>query len=160
MENYINYGSSPEVIPVSYGLPMEQIPASTPAWMPGDFTRPMDGNIPDFTNMQMPMLTDEQLEMMYPEEYRSIYPHVMNMVSRTDPMGPVTPEMIDDMTRRVLMSSGMTDEDEAMPVMARFGHVGPRRRFNNRDLVRLLILRELLDRRRKHRHRHMRHDFF
>ena len=174
MENYLDsqfipqafspmFGFSPEMFnmpAVNNMNPQGFMPQMQAGQMPAGQMMPgsmPNGNMPNgnMPNGNMPMLTDEQLEMMCPQEYRNLSPHVMNALDSIDEMGPITPEMIEEMTSRVMNGSGMADphDDEAMPVMARFGHVFERRRFGNRDLARLLILRELLERRRCHRNR-------
>lgn len=119
----------------------------------------------------------DQLERMYPKTYERVYPFVYDLISRYAPQAGVRvdDEAIGDMVDEVMMRSGMWDddsftgnEDDAVPVDAdcipgewddEFGpcpvnpYPGQSRNRGLRDLIRVLLLRELLERRGHRRHR-------
>lgn len=117
------------------------------------------------TNMAPPMGT--MMENEYPEIYQEVYPLIADAVDRLTSAGyEPTPEMINSMVDAIIKNSGMWYEDDdddpmtdAMPVQFGFGgtpYRRRRRRHHNRnslrDIVRILLLRELFDRRGRHRY--------
>ena len=106
--------------------------------------------------------SSEYLERMYPDTYRVVYPMVVsacNMVTM-----PVSEEMIDRMTDdiydRAAMDSRISidinievesrDDDESRQISDESRQRRPRRRNRFfRDLIRILLLRELLGRRQR-----------
>lgn len=94
-----------------------------------------------------------ELESMFPDVYKELYPFVLeavNDLTRRD--YSVTPEMITAMVDNIIKASGLWDEDSDpvqsanMPQFRR-----PRRRHHNRnslrDVLRILLLRELIEKR-------------
>ena len=114
----------------------------------------------DNFNMQGNM-TFGQLENMYPDIYKEIYPIVAQAVDEMIRRGfTPTPDIISSITDQIIKQSGMWDEDddmdpnETVPVQFGFGRPpmrrGRRRHHNRntlRDVVRILLLRELTRRR-------------
>lgn len=109
--------------------------------------------IPEYENyIRQNMTVDpyaEMIERMYPDIYKMVYPMVRKAVE-TNTM-PVTEELIENMARSIHSS---IEADENAEVAARDGiGQGETKRFrpNNflmGDLVRILLLRELLGNRR------------
>lgn len=120
----------------------------------------------DVCNGMTQMATDipEEREEWYPEIYRIVYP----MVRKTcddNINAQVTEELVEEMTNRIYMSIEVEEKEDMEPRQEelRNGDVrNPRakeperetrqRRPNNpilRDLIRILLLRELFDRRRR-----------
>lgn len=105
---------------------------------------------------------DDRMANEYPEIYHEIYPMITDAVERLMAAGyEPTPEMINSMVDAIIKNSGMWYEDddeesmvEAIPVQ--FGsnrnpyrrrRRGHHNRNSLRDIVRILLLRELFDRR-------------
>lgn len=107
----------------------------------------------------MNMQNSNHLENMYPEVYNDLFPLVAQAADEIASSGQTpTENMINSYVDNMIMMSGMWDEDEpieAMPVQAGFGSQPfrreRRRRHHNRnslrDILRILLLRELLGRR-------------
>lgn len=113
----------------------------------------MTQNMPQFTNMNT--YTDD-LERMYPETYRVIYPMVCFACDNL--RTPVTEETVDMMTNDIYdrveadgrinieISVEVRNDEETQENRQR----RPRRRNRFlRDLIRILLLRELIRRRRR-----------
>lgn len=127
-------------------------------------------NMYGFPNMQMPMFNmpacaninpyTDDLERMYPETYRVIYPMVRDACSNVNM--PITESMLDSMTNdiydRVEADGRINIEISVEPELrnaaasveenreTRQRRPRRRNRFLN-DLIRILLLRELLNRR-------------
>jgi hypothetical protein len=100
--------------------------------------------------MEMPQ---EELEAMYPRVYRIIYPHVKYQCdmfdSKNGMMNPTREQveaMVDDIQRKVEPEVDMEINLPTEEAERQFGF-GGRRLF--RDLVSILLLRQLLRRRRR-----------
>lgn len=105
---------------------------------------------------------DNRMENEYPEIYHELYPMITDAVEKMMAAGyEPTSETINSMVDTIIKNSGMWYEDddddtmtEAIPVQVGFNN-NPyrrrRRRHHNRgslrDIVRILLLRELFDRR-------------
>ena len=104
----------------------------------------------------------DELDNLYPEIYRELYPLVADAVDKMIAGGyNPTPDAIGTIVDNIIKNSGMWDEDEdidqniqAMPVQFGFGRQPfrrRRRRHHNRntlrDIIRILLLRELSGRR-------------
>lgn len=106
------------------------------------------------------MMHTDMLENEYPEIYYEIYPLISEAAGKIVSSGYApTNEMIGSMVDSIIKSSGMWYEDddddmeEAIPVQFGFGsspYRRSRRRHHSRntlrDIVRILLLRELFDR--------------
>ncbi|MCL2860298.1 MAG: hypothetical protein FWF46_07105 [Oscillospiraceae bacterium] len=103
---------------------------------------------------------DQDLERMYPDIYRIVYPMVV--IACNNISMPLTEDMLNRMvddiydrvqaTGRVNMDMNFEDEfrNESRQFPGEFTRERPRRRNRfGRDLIRVLLLRELLDRRRR-----------
>ena len=114
--------------------------------------QPMNSGMNQFSNMDT--CTDD-LERMYPETYRVVYPMVCSAYDKI--RTPVTAEMVDMMTDDIYdrveadgrinidISVEVRNDNEASENRQR----RPRRRNRFlRDLIRILLLRELIRRRR------------
>lgn len=105
----------------------------------------------------------EDMENLYPDIYKDLYPVVLAAVNSLIAAGyTITPDAIDDIVDNIIRNSGLWYEDEddgedmepeTMPVQLGFGRMPyrrRRRRYHNRgtlrDLVRILLLRELFTR--------------
>lgn len=113
-----------------------------------------------------PMLSVDQMENEYPEIYFGIYPQITDTVDKLMASGyNPTSEMINSLVDAIIKNSGMWYEDddndnmpEAIPVQMGFGGNPFRRRRKHhnrntlRDITRILLLRELFDR-KNHRPR-------
>ena len=102
----------------------------------------------DTRNLNM----EQDLESMYPEIYRVVHPMVIDAVSNMS--GPVTEDMLarltDDIYDRVRadgrINMEIDDENRQFPIDP-FHHGRPHRRNRfARDLIRILLIRELLSR--------------
>lgn len=107
----------------------------------------------------MSMMSEDQMENEYPEIYYDVYPMVADAANRLIASGyrPTT-EMINALVDTIIKNSGLWYEDddddmmpEAIPVQSGFGrnpfHSRRRRHHNRntiRDIIRILLLRELL----------------
>ncbi len=106
--------------------------------------------------------SSESMENEYPEIYHEIYPMITDAVERLNASGyQPTPDIINSTVDAIIKNSGMWYEDddnetvaEAAPVQFGFGgnpYQRRRRRHHNRnslrDIVRILLLRELFDKR-------------
>lgn len=109
-------------------------------------------------------MASAQMDNMYPEIYQELYPMVAQAVDDMMRRGYTpTPDMIASIVDQIIKRSGMWDEDddmddsmEAIPAQLGFGGQSfrrgrGRRRHHNRntlrDIVRILLLRELFGRR-------------
>lgn len=101
--------------------------------------------------------SDDDLEKMYPDTYRVVYPMVVSACNMVNMNAPITEEMVDSMTDdiydraeadgRISIDINIeVDNRENNDVRQRM----PRRRNRFfRDFIRVLLLRELLRRRRR-----------
>ena len=104
----------------------------------------------------------DMFENEYPEIYHDVYPLILEAANKLMAGGyTVTHDMIDSLVDTIIKNSGMWYEDDednsmmsdAIPVQLGFGRTPlqrHRRRHHNRntlrDIVRILFLRELFDR--------------
>ena len=102
--------------------------------------------------------SDDDLERMYPDTYRVVYPMVVSACNMVNSNTPITEAMVDGMTDDIY-DRAVTDtrisvdinvevenrEDDNSRQMGR----RPRRNRFFRDFIRVLLLRELLRRRRR-----------
>lgn len=106
-----------------------------------------------------------QPEELYPEIYYDIYPQIIDAVNKMEAAGQTpTPEMIGSLVDSIIKSSGMWFEDEddvvydvstaTFAAQPRFGgnsYLRRNRRHHSRnslrDIVRILLLREIFGRR-------------
>ena len=125
-------------------------------------TYPDDMYNRNLANMYVQEQSEEDLEKYYPDIYRIVYPMVCKTCSQVT--GPVTEEMIENMTNTIYMN---LESEESLKVnmkvvQNRNGDVkNPnskeseletrQQNFLLRDLIRILLLRELLRRRRPNR---------
>ena len=104
----------------------------------------------------------DPMDSEYPEIYYELYPLVVDAVDKLTAAGAApSPDMIDSLVDAIIQNSGMWYEDdddnnmiEAVPAQFSFGgspYRRRRRRHHNRntlrDIVRILLLRELFDKR-------------
>ena len=126
-------------------------------------------NVLGYSNMNCPNMymnyptshqTSDHLERMYPDTYRVVYPMVVSACDMVT--SPVTEEMLDQMTDdiydraeadgrihidiNVEMESREDNHSRQISAESRQRRPRPRNRFF-RDLIRILLLRELLGRR-------------
>lgn len=134
-------------------FPMMGMPSNYPMMgMPSNF--PVMGMSGNFPMMEMPQ---EQLESMYPEMYHVVHPHVKNHCDMFDskygmmhtPKREQLESMTDDICRKVevdvdiLINTNREGDDRQIGF-------GGRRVL--RDLVSILLIRELINRRRRPTH--------
>lgn len=112
-------------------------------------------------NSQMPYQnmcqSDDDLERMYPDTYRVVHPMVVSACNMVNINMPITESMIDNMTNDIYdraEADGRIKIDIDIEVQNRESEdsrqMRPRRRNRFfRDLIRILLLRELLRRRRR-----------
>lgn len=107
----------------------------------------------------------DNLERMYPDTYRIVYPMVVSACNTVTM--PVTEEMLDRMTDdiydRAMVNSSINvdinigiesrEDNENRQISSNMNQRRPRRNRFFRDLIRILILRELLERRPRFPHR-------
>ena len=132
---------------------------------------PESYNIMNMANMTYNDENDEELERCYPEIYRIVYPMVVQRCSRVTE--PVTREMVDRMTDEIYsavevnneinlninLQNEVTNNINAMKNYRKDGtkekeNRSEDRQFGNRwlrDLIRILLIRELLRRHRRPR---------
>lgn len=114
-----------------------------------DYMRNYSGYDPNYTNMYM----SQDLERMYPDVYRVVYPMIAE--ARNNITMPITDEMIDRMTDdiydrvqadgRINMGVDIGNEfSEYDQPIFRNVRQRPRRNRFFRDLIRILLLRELI----------------
>jgi hypothetical protein len=100
----------------------------------------------------------ERLEDMYPEIYHRVYPKIMRVCAEKDdpdmypyPSRAMVESMTDEVYMRTVMEIGDPEDDGYGMMQGR--QVAPfgfgRRRRLLRDLIRILLIRELLRRRRR-----------
>lgn len=112
----------------------------------GNYT--MNSNMMGFSNMQ-----NEELESCYPDIYRLVYPMVQKACMQNT--RPMTRELIDNMTDEIYFAiddneiTGMRGKDDKEVKTPETRSEDRQRVFRNptlRDLIRILILREILGR--------------
>lgn len=136
---------------------------STPLSSDSEYTQEIAMPFSSAQAASVPMISDE-LEGLYPEIYREVYPLVVDAVSKmmADGYTP-TPDTISAIVDNIIRNSGLWYEDEdddrlgmnsEMAVQFGFGRMPfqrRRRRHHNRDtlrdIIRILLLRELLSKR-------------
>ncbi len=107
----------------------------------------------------MDNLSGGSLETYYPESYKSLYPLIQDAVDQFLQMNPgavIDDDALEDMVDSILQKSSQNidpfseDEFEAVSVFQPFGmgrrFPGRRRGNDINDLIRILLLREFLDR--------------
>lgn len=140
---------------------------STPLSPESESMQTMPALIPPDPSMQ-PALSSAQmdeLDNLYPEIYREVYPLVVDAVNKMIAGGyNPTPDDISAIVDNIIKNSGLWYEDEdterfdmdaeVVPVQFGFGRMPfrrRRRRHHNRDtlrdIIRILLLRELFGRR-------------
>ena len=144
---------------------------STPFTQPNDNTpkMPQTPITPPQTQMQSPNLPTtpsqmENMESLYPEIYQELYPAVLSAVNSLLQAGyTLTPELISSVVDNIIRNSGLWYEDEdneysdmeseTIPTQVGFGRSPYRRnrrkhhnRNSLRDIIRILLLRELFSR--------------
>lgn len=130
------------------------------------------GNIADEYNMQYFSNNNDELEDCYPEIYKIIYPMISQRCSRVSE--PVTREMVETMTDEIFSAIEVNNEinvninlqngtinsknqattgtNQTNREVAKQENRGEDRQFRNRelrDLIQILLIRELLRRRRR-----------
>lgn len=124
------------------------------------YTNCNEGYCGDMMQEPLEQRQEEKLEW-YPEIYRIVYPMICKTCDENT-NAEITEQLVDEMTNKIYMSVEVEEKEEMPKRELRNGDVkNPRakeperetrqRRPNNpglRDLIRILILRELFDRRR------------
>ena len=108
--------------------------------------------------------SNDDLERLYPDTYRVIYPMVTSACSMINVNTPITEDMVDRMTDdiydraesdgRLMLESNVevakVESENSRQISEEVRQMRPRRRNRTlRDLIRILLLRELLRRRRR-----------
>lgn len=113
-----------------------------------------------FQNMYQ---SNEDLERMYPDTYRIVYPMVVSACNMVSINTPITEAMVDRMTDdiydRAVADSRISidinieienrENNDSRQISEDVSQRRPRRNRFFRDLIRILLLRELLRRRRR-----------
>lgn len=131
-------------------------------------------HVPSVANPMQPVPISAQvdeMESLYPEIYREVYPLVSDVADKMIAGGyNPTPDAISAIVDNIIKNSGLWYEDEdderfgmepeVVPVQFGFGRMPLRRRRRRhhnrdtlRDVIRILLLRELLGRRNGFPHR-------
>ena len=101
--------------------------------------------------MHLPMVTmdDEELEKMYPKTYNIVNPVVQSYCDKMDVMSNPTKEQLDEICEKICKDvEGEVDKIVAAENKENKRQLGFGGRFILRDLTRILLLRELIRRRR------------
>ena len=108
--------------------------------------------------------TNDDLERLYPDTYRVIYPMVISSCNMINVNTPITEDMIDRMTNdiydraeadgRLMIENNLEmsdiESENTRQTSEEVRQMRPRRRNRTfKDLIRILLLRELLNRRRR-----------
>lgn len=128
-----------------------------------------EANYPNmYMNNQTPFQnmyrSDDDLERLYPDTYRVVYPMVVSNCNMVNVNTPITEDMVDRMTDdiydraeadgRLMLEDNMevanVEDESSRQTSEESRRRRPRRRNRTfRDLIRILLLRELLRRRRR-----------
>lgn len=128
-----------------------------------------EANYPNmYMNNQTPFQnmyrSDDDLERLYPDTYRVVYPMVVSTCNMVNVNTPITEDMVDRMTDdiydraeadgRLMLEDNMevanVEDESSRQTSEESRRKRPRRRNRTfRDLIRILLLRELLRRRRR-----------
>ena len=108
--------------------------------------------------------SDNDLERLYPDTYRVVYPMVVSTCNMVNVNTPITEDMVDRMTDDIYdraeadgrlrlednMEVANVEDESSRQTSEESRRRRPRRRNRTfRDLIRILLLRELLRRRRR-----------
>lgn len=128
-----------------------------------------EANYPNmYMNNQTPFQnmyrSDDYLERLYPDTYRVVYPMVVSTCNMVNVNTPITEDIVDRMTDdiydraeadgRLILEDNMevanVEDESSRQTSEESRRRRPRRRNRTfRDLIRILLLRELLRRRRR-----------
>lgn len=128
-----------------------------------------EANYPNmYMNNQTPFQnmyrSDNDLERLYPDTYRVVYPMVVSTCNMVNVNTPITEDMVDRMTDDIYdraeadgrlrlednMEVANVEDESSRQTSEESRRRRPRRRNRTfRDLIRILLLRELLRRRRR-----------
>ena len=106
--------------------------------------QPMNTYDMNYNNMEMNTIQIQELENCYPEIYRIIYPMVQKACNQNT--RPITRELIDNMTDEIYFAIEDKELIENRNKDESLENRQIRRNTNLNDLIRILILRELLGR--------------